>query len=201
LSRSNLDRFEVWIDFIPLFSLIDECSRAAYAAIFFQFEILKLCKNFRKYTRRWKSKINGIPLGNEQSFPRRGNTNKIPFTVIIPRRILPAFYDGTRAEQYASGYFCPLEADVRIRACWIPGTDHAGIATQNAVEKALAKEGKHRYDSEGKIRRACVAMAGSIRQHHHSAAPQTRVPAIGSVNVLQWTKDCRMQSKKSLFAC
>ena len=31
-------------------------------------------------------------------------------------------------------------------ACWIPGTDHAGIATQNAVEKALAKEGKHRYD-------------------------------------------------------
>src|SRR6187455_2816324 len=31
---------------------------------------------------------------------------------------------------------------------WLPGTDHAGIATQNQVEKALKKEGaiKHRND-------------------------------------------------------
>ena len=28
---------------------------------------------------------------------------------------------------------------------WLPGTDHAGIATQNAVEKNLAKEGKDRH--------------------------------------------------------
>jgi valyl-tRNA synthetase len=29
---------------------------------------------------------------------------------------------------------------------WLPGTDHAGIATQNVVEKILAKEGKTRFD-------------------------------------------------------
>ncbi len=29
---------------------------------------------------------------------------------------------------------------------WLPGTDHAGIATQNAVEKLLAREGKTRFD-------------------------------------------------------
>ena len=29
---------------------------------------------------------------------------------------------------------------------WIPGTDHAGLATQNVVEKQLAKEGLTRYD-------------------------------------------------------
>ena len=29
---------------------------------------------------------------------------------------------------------------------WIPGTDHAGIATQNVVERALKKEGKTRAD-------------------------------------------------------
>jgi len=29
---------------------------------------------------------------------------------------------------------------------WVPGTDHAGIATQNVVEKELAKEGLTRYD-------------------------------------------------------
>lgn len=29
---------------------------------------------------------------------------------------------------------------------WLPGTDHAGIATQNVVEKSLAKQGISRYD-------------------------------------------------------
>jgi len=29
---------------------------------------------------------------------------------------------------------------------WLPGVDHAGIATQNVVEKQLAKEGKSRHD-------------------------------------------------------
>src|SRR5210317_451698 len=29
---------------------------------------------------------------------------------------------------------------------WMPGTDHAGIATQNVVERALKKEGKSRED-------------------------------------------------------
>ncbi len=31
-------------------------------------------------------------------------------------------------------------------ALWIPGTDHAGIATQNVVEKELNKQGKTRFD-------------------------------------------------------
>jgi valyl-tRNA synthetase len=31
-------------------------------------------------------------------------------------------------------------------ALWLPGTDHAGIATQNVVEKVIAGEGKTRFD-------------------------------------------------------
>lgn len=31
-------------------------------------------------------------------------------------------------------------------ALWLPGTDHAGIATQNVVERQLAKEGLSRHD-------------------------------------------------------
>ncbi len=31
-------------------------------------------------------------------------------------------------------------------ALWLPGTDHAGIATQNVVERALAKGGQTRFD-------------------------------------------------------
>lgn len=33
-----------------------------------------------------------------------------------------------------------------FKTLWIPGTDHAGIATQNVVEKKLRKEGKNRFD-------------------------------------------------------
>jgi valyl-tRNA synthetase len=33
-----------------------------------------------------------------------------------------------------------------FRTLWLPGTDHAGIATQNVVERELAKEGKTRHD-------------------------------------------------------
>jgi len=33
-----------------------------------------------------------------------------------------------------------------FKTLWIPGTDHAGIATQNVVEKDLRKEGKSRFD-------------------------------------------------------
>ena len=32
------------------------------------------------------------------------------------------------------------------RALWLPGMDHAGIATQNVVERELAKEGLSRHD-------------------------------------------------------
>ena len=37
----------------------------------------------------------------------------------------------------------------RMRGCdalWLPGTDHAGIATQNVVERMIAKEGRTRHD-------------------------------------------------------
>jgi valyl-tRNA synthetase len=40
---------------------------------------------------------------------------------------------------------------------WLPGTDHAGIATQNVVERELAKEGKTRHDlgREKFVERVC----------------------------------------------
>ncbi len=33
-----------------------------------------------------------------------------------------------------------------FKTLWLPGTDHAGIATQNVVEKELKKEGLTRHD-------------------------------------------------------
>ena len=51
-------------------------------------------------------------------------------------------------------------------ALWVPGTDHAGIATQNVVEKMLGTEGKTRFDlgREAFVRRteAFVADTGGV---------------------------------------
>jgi len=51
-------------------------------------------------------------------------------------------------------------------ALWVPGTDHAGIATQNVIEKMLAAEGKTRFDigRDAFVRRteAFVADTGGV---------------------------------------
>jgi valyl-tRNA synthetase len=51
-------------------------------------------------------------------------------------------------------------------ALWVPGTDHAGIATQNVVEKLVATEGKTRFDlgREAFVKRteAFVAQTGGV---------------------------------------
>lgn len=68
--------------------------------------------------------------------------NKQPFTIVIP----PPNVTGELHHGHAM--FVAFE-DLLIRwhrmmgepSLWLPGTDHAGIATQNVVEKALSKQG------------------------------------------------------------
>ncbi len=48
---------------------------------------------------------------------------------------------------------------------WIPGTDHAGIATQKVVEAALLKQGKRRSEM---TREAFLAEAWKWKEHHHA---------------------------------
>ena len=48
---------------------------------------------------------------------------------------------------------------------WVPGTDHAGIATQNVVERALKKEGKSRKDLG---REAFLERTWAVKADHHA---------------------------------
>jgi valyl-tRNA synthetase len=72
---------------------------------------------------------------------------KEPFTIVIP----PPNVTG---QLHLGHAFDETLQDVLIRykrmqgyaALWVPGTDHAGIATQIKVEEELRKEGKTRYD-------------------------------------------------------
>ncbi|MCL2842704.1 MAG: valine--tRNA ligase [Oscillospiraceae bacterium] len=72
---------------------------------------------------------------------------KEPFTIVIP----PPNVTG---QLHLGHAFDETLQDVIIRhrrmqgyaALWVPGTDHAGIATQIKVEEQLRKEGKTRFD-------------------------------------------------------
>jgi len=54
----------------------------------------------------------------------------------------------------------------RFLTLWLPGTDHAGIATQMMVERQLAEEGKNRRDIG---REAFVARVWDWKQHYGGA--------------------------------
>ena len=55
---------------------------------------------------------------------------------------------------------------------WVPGTDHAGIATQLQVEKAPGQEELHaRGRSGAKNFSPHLGMEREIRWHHHTPDP------------------------------
>jgi valyl-tRNA synthetase len=57
------------------------------------------------------------------------------------------------------------------KALWLPGTDHAGIATQVVVEEQLKKqEGLTRHDL-GREEFARVGVARALGRHHPAAGP------------------------------
>ncbi|MDR3012673.1 MAG: valine--tRNA ligase [Chitinispirillales bacterium] len=59
---------------------------------------------------------------------------------------------------------------------WMPGTDHAGIATQNVVERRLAKDGKNRHDMG---REAFVGEVWKWKEEYH-ATITTQLKKLGS---------------------
>ena len=70
-----------------------------------------------------------------------------PFTVLLPPPNVTGFlHMGHMFEHAESDILVRWHRMLGDRALWIPGTDHAGIATQMLVERALAKEGTSRQE-------------------------------------------------------
>ena len=93
---------------------------------------------------RW---IDGNCFRADAKRSRRIGGDRDPFTIVIPPPNVTAILHLGHALD-------DVTQDVLIRwarmrgqeTLWMPGTDHAGIATQNVVEKLLAAEGKTRSD-------------------------------------------------------
>jgi valyl-tRNA synthetase len=74
------------------------------------------------------------------------NPDKQPYTIVIPPpNVTGALHMGHAFEHTLQDAFIRRARMMGYEALWVPGTDHAGIATQNVVERDLAKEGLDRF--------------------------------------------------------
>jgi valyl-tRNA synthetase len=72
--------------------------------------------------------------------------NQKPFTIVIPPpNVTGILHMGHVLNNTIQDIAIRYHRMTGRPTLWIPGTDHAGIATQNVVEKELAKEGKTRH--------------------------------------------------------
>jgi valyl-tRNA synthetase len=73
--------------------------------------------------------------------------DKKPFAIVIPPpNITGRLHIGHALNGTLQDILIRYKRMDGYAACWFPGIDHAGIATQNVVERELAKEGKSRFD-------------------------------------------------------
>lgn len=73
--------------------------------------------------------------------------NTKPYTIMIaPPNITGSLHMGHALENTVSDILIRFHRMKGFKTLWLPGTDHAGIATQRVVEKELSKERKTRFD-------------------------------------------------------
>ncbi len=65
---------------------------------------------------------------------------------IAPPNITGSLHMGHALENTLTDILVRKKRMEGLKVLWLPGTDHAGIATQNAVEKELKKQGKTRFE-------------------------------------------------------
>ncbi|MBD8007405.1 valine--tRNA ligase [Bacillus norwichensis] len=80
-------------------------------------------------------------------FEAENNTEKEPYTIVIPPpNVTGRLHLGHAWDTTLQDILTRMKRMQGYDVLWLPGMDHAGIATQAKVEEHLRKEGKSRYD-------------------------------------------------------
>jgi valyl-tRNA synthetase len=80
-------------------------------------------------------------------FRAEDTSSKTPFSIVIPPpNVTGMLHMGHALNNTLQDIIIRYKRMQGFNALWMPGTDHAGIATQNVVEQELAKEGITRHD-------------------------------------------------------
>ena len=85
-----------------------------------------------------------LKAGYFTAIPR---SDKKPFTIVIPPpNVTGSLHIGHALDMTIQDSLIRMKRMKGFEALWLPGMDHAGIATQNVVERQLAAQGKSRHD-------------------------------------------------------
>ncbi len=80
-------------------------------------------------------------------FKADAKSEKPPFTIVIPPpNVTGSLHIGHALDHTLQDILIRMKRMKGFEALWLPGMDHAGIATQNVVEKQLAAQGLSRHD-------------------------------------------------------
>ena len=80
-------------------------------------------------------------------FKADAKSTRPPFSMVIPPpNVTGVLHMGHALDETLQDILTRYHRMAGYEALWIPGTDHAGIATQAVVEKKLRAEGKTRFD-------------------------------------------------------
>jgi len=80
-------------------------------------------------------------------FRAAATSDKPAYAIVIPPpNVTGALHMGHALNNTLQDILCRWKRMQGHNVLWMPGTDHAGIATQNVVERQLAAEGKDRHE-------------------------------------------------------
>ena len=80
-------------------------------------------------------------------FTADSSSDKPPFAIVIPPpNVTGSLHIGHALDHTLQDILVRMKRMKGFEALWLPGMDHAGIATQNVVEKQLAAQGLSRHD-------------------------------------------------------
>ncbi|AJE02888.1 valine--tRNA ligase [Geobacter pickeringii] len=83
----------------------------------------------------------------EGYFRGEATSEKPAYSIVIPPpNVTGALHMGHALNNTLQDILCRWKRMSGYNVLWMPGTDHAGIATQNVVERQLAGEGKDRHE-------------------------------------------------------
>ncbi|MBD3390990.1 MAG: valine--tRNA ligase [Chitinivibrionales bacterium] len=83
----------------------------------------------------------------ERRFAADPGSRKEPYSIVIPPpNVTGILHMGHALNNTVQDILIRYKRMCGYEALWMPGTDHAGIATQNVVERKLAAGGKSRHD-------------------------------------------------------
>jgi valyl-tRNA synthetase len=109
--------------------------------------------------------------------PQSGSeeTNKVFFLLLPPPNVTGRLHMGHMLEQTEIDIIIRWQRMRGFRTLWLPGTDHAGIATQMMVERQLASEGTSRQ----KLGREAFTQRVWEWKKHYGGAIQAQMKRLG----------------------